>query len=167
MDSLMIDLRLRSFQPGDEAAFRSLNEDWIAKLFAIEEPDRIILGDPLGQIIEPGGHIFLALDQDRPIGCCALVYLREGEYELVKMTVAENYRGQGIGRELLRFTIEQARAIGATRVHLETSWKLTNAIHLYESMGFQHIPPDRRAPSPYARATVFMELLLPQPDLHA
>ncbi len=160
MDSLMIDLRLRPFQPGDETAFRSLNEDWIAKIFGIEEPDRIILGDPAGQILEPGGQIFMALDGDRPIGCCALVHLREGEYELVKMTVAEPYRGQGIGRELLQYTIEQAKSLGAVRLHLGSSTKLGNAIHLYESVGFEHVPAERVGPSPYARANVFMEMLL-------
>ena len=47
--------------------------------------------------------------------------------------------------------------MGATLLTLATSRKLANAIHLYESIGFQHIPPE---PSPYSRADVFMEMSL-------
>ena len=56
--------------------------------------------------------------------------------------------------------IAQAKVLGATRLYLETGTKLTNAIHLYESLGFRHLPPERVVPSPYARANVFMEKLL-------
>jgi GNAT superfamily N-acetyltransferase len=61
---------------------------------------------------------------------------------------------------MLQYVIDQARALGAIRLYLETSTKLANAIHLYESMGFCHLPPERRVPSPYARANVFMERIL-------
>ena len=156
----MLDIQLRSFQPGDEAAFRKLNEDWINKYFAIEESDRLVLEHPVSEILEPGGHIFMALSNNVPVGCCALLSMEENAFELAKMTVAEGYRGQGIGREILQYTIAQAKALGAARLYLETSSKLANAIHLYESLGFRHLPPERLVPSPYARANVFMEMLL-------
>ena len=47
--------------------------------------------------------------------------------------------------------------MGATRLYLETNWKLETAIKLYESLGFEHLPPERIVPSPYARADVYME----------
>ena len=151
---------LRSFQPGDEAPFRSLNEEWIAAYFGIEEKDRITLGDPVGQILDHGGAIFLAISGDTPIGCCALLRLEPGVYEVAKMAVERSHRGFGVGRKILEYTIAQARARGARRLYLETSRRLPNAIHLYESVGFRHLPPERITPSPYARADVFMEMLL-------
>jgi GNAT superfamily N-acetyltransferase len=160
MDSLMLAIQMRSFQSGDETAFRALNEDWIVKYFALEEPDQVVLGDPVGEILKPGGHIFMAMANDRAIGCCALLAMGDRTFELAKMAVMETYRGQGIGRELLQYTITQARALGAAHLHLGTSTKLPNAIHLYESVGFRHLPPERVVPSPYARANVFMEMLL-------
>jgi GNAT superfamily N-acetyltransferase len=72
------------------------------------------------------------------------------------MAVAEPWQGRGIGRRVLQYTVEQARALGATRLYLETNERLANAIHLYESLGFKHLPPKQ---SPYARANVFMELV--------
>jgi hypothetical protein len=60
--------------------------------------------------------------------------------------------------------IGAARASGARRLYLETNRKLANAIHVYESLGFRHLPPERVVPSPYARANVYMELLVQGPE---
>lgn len=153
-------IHIRPFKPGDEAAFRSLNEAWISKYFVIEAADREVLEDPVANILAPGGHIFMAFADDRPVGCCALLRMAPGEFELAKMTVREGERGRGIGRRLLEYAITQARKLGAQRLYLETNRKLANAIHLYESIGFQHVSPDQVIPSPYTRANVFMEMAI-------
>jgi putative acetyltransferase len=149
------DLQLRSFKPGDAEAFRRLNEAWIRKYFGIEDHDIEMLGDPEGYVLSRGGHIFFAVACDVPIGCCALIPISPGVFEVAKMAVDEAWQGRGVGRKVLTYTIEQARALGAHALSLETNSKLANAIHLYESLGFQHLPPK---PSPYVRANVFMEL---------
>ncbi len=151
---------MRTFEPGDEAAFHSLNEVWISKYFGMEEKDRAVLGDPVGQIIGRGGQIYMALHSGEPVGCCALLPLEAGVFEVAKMAVAEKYRGQGIGRKVLEYTVMQAKAFGATRLYLETNKILANAIHLYESVGFRHLPPARVVASAYARANVYMEMFL-------
>ena len=152
-------LQIRPFKLADAAAFRALNEAWIEKHFGLEEPDREVLGNPIGHVIEPGGFIYMACIEGRAVGCCALIPTRKGVYEVAKMAVDEQHRGRGIGRKLLSHVIEQARAAGATLLTLESSDKLPSAVHLYESLGFRHHPP---TPSPFARANVFMELSLTQ-----
>ncbi|MBS1821603.1 MAG: GNAT family N-acetyltransferase [Acidobacteria bacterium] len=151
-------IKLRSFQPGnvaDAAAFRSLNEWWIEKYFGLEQHDREMLGDPEGHVLAKGGHIFFAIGDEGLVGCCGLTFVSPGVYEVVKMAVAPGWQGAGVGRKLLTYTVEQGRALGAHRLYLETNSSLSNAIHLYESLGFRHLPP---RPSPYVRANVFMEL---------
>jgi putative acetyltransferase len=148
-------IHLRPFQPGDAEAFRQLNEAWIRRYFGLEEADNRILGDPEGYVLAQGGHIFFATCDDKPIGCCALIPTEPGVFEVAKMAVAEPWQGRGIGRRVLAYTIEQGRLLGASSLYLETNSKLANAIHLYESLGFRHLPPK---PSPYVRANVFMEL---------
>ena len=149
---------IRPFQPGDEVAFRELNEAWIAKYFIVEEADRKILNDPVHNILRLGGYIFMAMGGDLAVGCCALLSMEPNGFELAKMAVSENLRGRGIGRKLLGYAIAEARKLGASRLYLETNRKLANAIHLYESVGFEHVSPDQVIPSPYARANVFMEM---------
>ena len=153
-------IRIRPFQPGDEKAFRQLNEEWIAKHFRIEETDKVTLGDPVGKILKPGGHIFIGVADGEPVGCCALVVMELGVFELAKMAVTERCQGRGIGRKVLEYTVAQAKAQGARRLYLETNSKLTNAIHLYESIGFRHLPPERMKASSYARSDVQMEIHL-------
>ncbi|WP_238398386.1 GNAT family N-acetyltransferase [Edaphobacter sp. 12200R-103] len=148
-------IELRPFQAGDATAFRELNEAWIRRHFGLEDHDNEMLCDPEGYVLSKGGHIFFAVSRGKHVGCCALLPMSTGVYEVAKMAVAESCQGRGIGRRLLAYTVEQGRALGADSLYLETNSKLTNAVHLYESLGFEHLPP---RPSPYVRANVFMEL---------
>jgi putative acetyltransferase len=157
---VMPEIAFRLFQPGDAEAFRELNEVWIARYFRLEEQDHIQLGDPEGNILRPGGQIVMAVAGGERIGCCALIFVRQGVFEMAKMAVSEGYRGHGIGRKLLEYTIAQAKLLGAHTLELASNTKLANAIHLYESVGFRHLPPELVEPSPYARANVFMEMHL-------
>jgi GNAT superfamily N-acetyltransferase len=165
---VMPGMAFRLFQRGDEDAFRELNGEWIARYFRLEEHDHVQLSDPEGNILRAGGEIVMAVAGEERIGCCALIFVRAGVFEVAKMAVSERYRGRGIGRKLLEYTIAQAKAMGAHTLELASNTKLANAVHLYESLGFRHLPPERVEPSPYARANVFMELhLSPDAESHA
>jgi putative acetyltransferase len=163
MNASLVDVTIREFLPGDEPAFRRLNEEWIVREFALESKDEEVLAEPRRAILDRGGRIFFALREAEPVGCCALLATSPGEYEVAKMAVTQSSRGSGVGRSLLARVIAEARASGATRLYLETNHKLAPAIRLYESLGFRHIPPALIQPSPYARADVYMEVLLNQP----
>jgi putative acetyltransferase len=152
------EILIRPFQAEDALAFRQLNEEWISLHFGIEEHDRVQLGDPEGHILRPGGQIFMAVARGERIGCCALIKGTGCTFELAKMAVAAPYRGRGLGRKLLLHSIAQAKALGAKTLYLGSNSKLADAVHLYESAGFRHLPPEKIPPSPYARATIFMEL---------
>jgi len=148
-------IKLRLFETGDATAFRELNEAWITKLFSLVEHDHKMLGDPVRHIIDPGGQIIVAVDGKRVVGCCALIAMEGGAFEMAKLAVDEEYQGRGVGRRLMSRTIEEARAMGAKRLYLETNHTLKNAIHLNEALGFRHLPPKV---SHYARADMFMEM---------
>lgn len=154
-------IEIRRLRPGDDATpFRTLNEEWIMSYFVLEEKDKETLGDPENTILRRGGHILLAYSGSDPVGCVALVSAGEGVYELSKMAVSPFLRGRGIGRLLLQHAISLARTLGATSLFLASSTKLPPAIHLYESVGFKHVPPESLPPSAYARSDVFMRLVL-------
>ena len=151
-------MEIVDFHPEHAAAFKALNEAWIAQHFALEPKDREVLDDPEGTIIASGGRIFLALQNGCAVGCVALIPMADGGFEVAKMTVAGELRGTGLGRRLLEACIEVGRAAGAPRLWLETNSSLVPAIGLYRAMGFQDIPATR---SEYVRADVFMERPLP------
>lgn len=151
-------LAIREFEPGDEASFRKLNEEWITRYFRIEAKDEEALNDPQVSILAPGGRIFFAVTEGHCIACCALLARGADEFEVAKMAVAAENRGTGVGRKLLEAVVAAARAAGTRRLYLETNRVLAPAIRLYQSVGFQHIPPSRVIPSPYARADIYMEL---------
>jgi len=152
--------RIREFLPGDQKDFRRLNQEWIVRYFTMEAKDEESLADPERTILASGGRIFFAVQDGSVVGCCALVAMGPGEFEVAKMAVVESHQGAGIGRSLLQRVIAEARASGACRLYLETNRILTPAIRLYESAGFRHLPAERITPSPYARSDVFMELHL-------
>jgi len=143
----------------DAAAFRALNEEWIARYFVVKTQDRRQLDDPVAAYIDTGGEILIAELDGQPIGCVALVPDGTGAYELSKMTISPELRGQGAGRKLLTAAIDHARERGARSLVLGSSKKLAAAVHLYEALGFQHVPP-ATLHMPYARADVFMKLVL-------
>ena len=158
MSPALRQLAIREFQPGDETAFRQLNEEWITRYFRMEEKDMEALLEPQANILRAGGRIFFATLDGRCVGCCALVPTGDGEFEVAKMAVTAACQGAGIGRKLLQATVDAARSMGTRRLYLETNHVLRPAIGLYESIGFRHVAPDH--PTPYARADVFMEMLL-------
>jgi putative acetyltransferase len=160
MTTLGTEPTIREFRPGDEAAFRALNEEWITRYFAVEPKEEAVLADPRGTILDRGGRIFFAVRDGQVVGSCALLALAPGEFEVAKMAVTESSRRGGVGRRLLERVIQEARVAGARRLYLETNSRLTPAIRLYESLGFRHLPPERIVPSAYARANVYMELYL-------
>src|SRR5215469_5817466 len=108
---------LRRFQPGDEKAFKELNEAWISRDFELEPGDHEVLDDPQRKILSKGGQICVAELEGEVVGCCALVPIKSGEFELAKMTVSEAARGQGVGRRLLVFAIALARILRARRLY--------------------------------------------------
>jgi putative acetyltransferase len=154
------EVTIREFQPGDEASFLKLNEEWITRYFRIEAKEAKILAEPKRLILDEGGRIFFATVDNQCVGCCALKRMDEDEFEVAKMAVTSTFQGAGIGRKVLQAVVDAGRAMGARRLYLETNHTLTPAIRLYESVGFKHIPPERIVPSVYERADVYMELIL-------
>ena len=153
---------IRPFRPGDEVAFRRLNEAWLTKYFRVEARDAQLFDDPVGQFIAPGGDILMLDDDDdgQTVGCCALINLCGGTYEIAKMAVAQTHQRRGYGELLLRAMIDRARALGARRLFIETSSKLLAAIALYRKLGFADIPAAAAPPSDFARVDMFMERML-------
>jgi len=149
---------VRPFAPGDEAAFRDINLEWIERYFAVEPKDREVLDNPRKYILDPGGAILLAVEGEHVLGVVSLIVMGDGAVELAKMGVKPEAQGKGAGKMLVAAAIAAAREMGMGRVYIETNAKLGPALKLYRDAGFQ--PLKTTIPSPYARADVQLELWL-------
>ena len=151
----MPDVLILDYEPRHRAAWAALNEAWLAEGgFAVEAKDRKAIDHPEAAFLDGGGRIFIAERDGEAIGCCALIAMDDGGFEVAKMTVSPAARGLGLGRRLLEACEAAAREAGAPRLYLETSSTLKPAGALYRSYGFTELPP---RPSPYVRADVWME----------
>jgi putative acetyltransferase len=150
------DVLIDAYGPQDQPAFAALNRDWLTAYGLLEPRDEAQLMDPSGQIVAPGGRIFVARSRGEVIGTCAVLPHGEGVCELLKLAVIPSAQGLGLGRRLVEACLEYARERGAQRVMLLSNSKLGAALRLYEGLGFQRAPVP--ANNMYVTADVSMEL---------
>lgn len=137
--------------------FKRINLEWLEKYGLAEEPDFLMLNDPKGKIIEPGGAVFLAMIENNVVGSAALINEHDGIFELAKMTVVPEWQGKGISKLLLEKCLEKARQLNARKIILFSNSQLQTALQLYLKYGFKHV---KVADSPFVTADVKMELEL-------
>ncbi len=150
-------VKIVPYKPIYAAAFRNLNEEWITTYFKMEESDYKALDHPKEYILIKGGAILVALYDDEPVGVCALIKMKDPDYdfELAKMAVSPKAQGKNIGWVLAQAIIEKARSLGGKKLYLESNTILKPAINLYYKLGFKKI--SGRA-TPYERCNIQMEL---------
>lgn len=132
-------IKVVPYSPELKQAFYDINVEWIGNMFVVEDFDAKVLKNPEHSILDPGGQIFFAIDdQLGPVGTCALRKSGPGEYELTKMGVLEKARGKKIGETLLQFVIAYVKKNEIPYCYLLTNKNCEAAIHLYEKNGFVH-----------------------------
>jgi len=106
----------------------------------------------------PTGLAVLAALDDDLAGVAGVRRISIGVAELKRMWVRPTARRRGVGRWLADRAIAEARAMGYRSVRLDTiSDVMSEANHLYKSLGFDDVSPYQTNPLPAAR---FMELNL-------
>jgi GNAT superfamily N-acetyltransferase len=119
-----------------------------------EQPDYYaMLANVGGRAAKPALTVFVAIDDvGRLLGSIDFIddmtqYGSGGTASAVTdaagirlLAVDDAYRGKGVGKELTRFCIERARAIGKNRLVLHTTRVMQAAWAMYEGLGFVRFP---------------------------
>lgn len=152
-----MDIKVIPYCSEHHAIFKQMNLAWLDHYNLTEGHDLEILNDPQGKILDNGGYLWMAEADGKIIGSAGLMKEGDGEYELVKMYVNEDYRGKGISRLLIDQCLRKAIEMGGRKISLYSNSRLQIAIRLYEKYGFKHV---ELINSPLKTADVRMELML-------
>lgn len=110
-----------------------------------------------GDYAPPPGRLYLAMEGTHAAGCIGLRKISPDTCEMKRLYVRPLYRGKGIGRDLARAVIGEARKIGYRRMVLDTLPPMKRAIALYYTLGFKLTASYRENP---AEGATYMELKL-------
>jgi ribosomal-protein-alanine N-acetyltransferase len=75
-------------------------------------------------------------ERDGRIVAYGVLMLGPGEAQILNLSVVPEARRQGLGRELLRYFVDDARWLHAAQIFLEVRTSNVGAIALYETEGF-------------------------------
>jgi drug/metabolite transporter (DMT)-like permease/GNAT superfamily N-acetyltransferase len=131
------DVRLVRTSAPDAAALLQSYAGEMEERFAGREPCRVDTN--AHEYVPPEGSFLVVYDDDEPIACAGIRQLPDGSGEVKRMYVAPEARGRGVGRRLLERLEDEARALGYTRLRLDTGAQLNEAQELYRSAGYIEI----------------------------
>jgi putative acetyltransferase len=155
----------RSATADDVPAIRTLFAEYAESIgidLSFQDFDRELATLP-GKYSPPEGTVILAHHEGIPCGCVALRKIDARTCEMKRLYVRPDTRGLGVGRELVRRILEDARARGYAAMRLDTLATMKSAVSLYRGFGFSEIAPYIFNPIPGA---LYMErsLALPVTD---
>ncbi len=92
---------------------------------------------------DKNNELIVALNNGEVIGTLQITFTPSISFQggkratVESVRVDEKYRGQGIGKELMRWAIERARKENCVAIQLTTNAERTNAHRFYENLGFK------------------------------
>ena len=85
-------------------------------------------------------HLYVILESERIIGCATLCVFHSPtgtKASIEDVVVSSAYRGQHLGKQLMKYVLEQAKAFAPIELHLTSNPMRVAANKLYQSIGFQ------------------------------
>jgi len=92
-----------------------------------------------GRYRPPTGRLLLACWNGQTAGCVALRRFSGGICEMKRLYVKPTHRGEAIGRRLALAVIQEAKTIGYHCMRLDTLSTMSEAMALYQMLGFTRI----------------------------
>ena len=143
--SLIPDLIIRTIALHDNEAIAKVIRAALTE-FGANKPGTVYFDpttDALHELFRtPGSAYFVAIQADQLLGGCGIFpteNLPDGTCELVKLYIDKSSREQGLGKLLLEKSMNWAKENGYMQVYLETMPELSNAVSMYEKLGYNRL----------------------------
>jgi GNAT superfamily N-acetyltransferase len=139
----MNDILIRRAKESDLRAIEKLLEDLIN---AMDDTEGIDTGTALENcerlLNDANSHFLVAAREGTPVGFINFTVrqtiLHQGPSALIdELVVAEEYRGKGVGRQLVQAAIEKCRRLGCSEVEVSTEKTNLKAREFYKQCGFE------------------------------
>ena len=131
----MKEIRIRALTENDVHVVSKIEEETFSMPWKAE--------DFLEMVEADYAYYYVAEVDGEIAGCCGIRNIA-GEGEITNVVVAEKFRKQGIGKQLMEYMLKEAPKYGIGDCTLEVRVSNKPAIHLYETLGFrgEGIRPD-------------------------
>ena len=129
-------LRIRPFEKQDQKAARQIILSGLGEHFGFIDATRNPDLDDIYSTYLLNGNIFVvALVRKSIVGTGGLVV--DGKVcQMVRVSVKKQHRRHGIGKEIVRFLLEEAKKRAVKKIIIETEHRWTDAVGFYKTLGF-------------------------------
>jgi putative acetyltransferase len=138
-------MQIRPIEPGDNVELAKVIRGALTE-FGANKPGTVYFDPTTDALYElfrtPGSYYYVATIDQQVVGGCGIFptdNLPEGTCELVKLYLAKEARGTGLGKQLMEESMRWAKANGYTQVYLESMPELAKAVSIYEKVGFKSL----------------------------
>lgn len=126
----------RPDQP-DVTALIAQSDDYMAGLYPPEGNFAV----DIDTLCQPDVAFVVARLNGRATGCGGIKWLGDGTAELKRIFVRDDARGHGLGRRIMTALEGLAEIRNVQRLYLETGPLNTEAVHLYQKLGYRICGP--------------------------
>ncbi len=127
-------------QPAPEIEIRAMLDDDVSAVAAVERASyQFPWSEGIFRDCVRVGYLCRVVECAGVVIGHGIVSTGAGEAHILNVCVRPEYRCRGIGRQLLRYLLDRARALGMAEAFLEVRPSNTTAIRLYQTLGFEQV----------------------------
>jgi putative acetyltransferase len=140
-----LSITIRPIEQKDNKALAEVIRS-VFREFKVDRPGTVYTDPTTDHLFElfqtKGSAYFVAEENGVIVGGCGFFptdQLPKGYCELVKFFLLPQFRGKGLGLELMQNSMNLAKQTGYSHIYLESFPELAKAVSMYDRAGFKHI----------------------------
>jgi N-acetylglutamate synthase-like GNAT family acetyltransferase len=133
-------IEIRDFRQQDAESYAEINRRALPASQEEEALDRKMNEEPNETVLDIGGDILLAWEDEEPIGCCAMIPVEgKNAYQITKLSTDTSYLGQQGAKKLLIHALNRVseKGKGSKRVYLELARSDKHIADIAQELGFE------------------------------